>query len=185
MNKGGIGSVVGVVLIVLISIIAVSIFLGVYFKSIKKSTSDDSALCLGIDLEAKTCYFYDDILNYYLEQIPNNNFRIANGEHVTLLNVERHPGKGFVKGINVITEDSAGNIYTNNTMNVSVGVLFSTSTDYSNFNEYDSVEVVARGFFNEVKSATVSAVVGDSNTICPPTRIPVKCVRSLYGSPTP
>ncbi|MEK6792563.1 MAG: hypothetical protein AABX95_01985 [Nanoarchaeota archaeon] len=185
MNKRGIGRVTAIISIVLISIVLVSVFLGAYFKSVKKSTSDDSALCLGIDLEPKTCYIYDQILNYYLNQIPNNNINIALNEYVALINVERHPGKGYIKGMKVITEDSAGNRYTNNTMNVSVGVLLSTSTDYSNFNEYDSVEVVARGFFNEVKSATVSAVVGDSNTVCPPTRVPIKCVRFLYSPPTP
>jgi|SRR3989338_10997496 len=184
MKKRGLGSVVAVVLIVLISIIAVSIFLGLYFKSIKKSTSDDSALCLGIDLEAKTCYIFDEILNYYLNQIPNNNIHIANGEYVTLLTVERHPGKGEIKGIIVTTEDSAGNKYSNKSIDVTVGNLFSASANYSNFNEYDSVDVVARGFYNEVRRATVSAIVGESKTICPPTRVPINCVRSLYG-PTP
>jgi len=173
MSKRGLGGVVAVVLIVLISIIAVSIFLAVYFKSVKKSTSDDSALCLGIDVGVKNCYYFNYLINYVNPPIPGMPV-IRENENALLMNVERFPGGGEIKSLRFEVEGVDGNKYSGKPIDINVG-LFKATTNYTDFVEYSSVEAIIRDIPSAPKSVTVGAVVGDSETVCVPVRVPVKC----------
>ncbi len=171
MNKKGLGSVVAFVVILLIALVFVSIFLGAYFRSVKKSTSDDSALCLGIDVGVKNCYFFNSLINIVnISGMPT----IGEGENALLMNIERFAGKGEIKGLRFEVEGIDGNKYSGSPIDINVG-SFSSSTSYADFVEYSSVEAVVRYIPNEPKYVAVGAVVGDSETVCAPIRAPVKC----------
>ena len=180
--KRGLGSVVGVVLIILISVIAVSIFTAVYLKSVKKSTSDDSALCLGIDLQLKECILFNSTVTTYIVNpyIPSNPITGS----ALLLNVERFPGgeENEIKDLRFIVKDMLGNehVYEPVDIFIPAPINWGANTNYSQFVEYDSTDAVIRDLgYDEVKSVSVSAVVGSSQTVCFPTRESIRCKNYL------
>jgi hypothetical protein len=170
MKRKGIGSVVAYVLLIALAVIAVSVFLGVYLRSVQKGTSSDSSSCFGIDLEVKSCVaFTVGTLNS--TGLPDTNPLI-------FMNVERHPGGKDVKGLRFVVTNSSEEVRVEKPVDFT---FFNTivSTNYSSLKEYNSVDAVIRDIssvssFTDVK-VTVGAVVGKSETVCAPTRLAVKC----------
>lgn len=173
MKKRGLGSVVAIIILALIAIILVSIFLGAYLGNVKKNTSGDSSSCLGIDIGVTNCYIFDDRLNNYLPL----------GQQVTgytiLMDVERAPGGREIGGLRFVVKNIEGNENLFEPMNISA-LNFNANTDYKNFIEYSSVSAVVRGLEKEPQSVAVSAVVGESQTICEPVNAAIECVGFPY-----
>ncbi len=172
MKRKGIGAVVGTILIVLISVVAVSIFLGVYLREVKKNTSGDSSLCFGIDLKINNCRI-----------IPISTFQafgLNEYKPGLLINIERFAGGKDIKNLKFVVTDSSGVIHIEEPVDLpslrNFGLYI--STNYSGFVEYNSVDAVVKNISYSLlvpPSISVSAVVGQSETICAPTREAVRC----------
>lgn len=176
MDKKGISSIVGFMVFLVVSVVLVSVFLAAYFKGIKKNTSDDTSLCFGIDLEVKSCFWFDNRINYLqIQGLPD----LLPYEHAILTNVERSPGGGDIKDLVLIAKDANGREYPVRPFELETSI-FTSSTDYSKFLEYSSINSVARGIPAEPKYVDVAAVVGESGTVCAPAMKPVECKMLVY-----
>lgn len=169
MKRKGIGAVVGTVVIILISVVGVTILLGAYLRSVDKGTSNDASSCFGIDLKATSCNIISpDLFNQ--AGLPDT----KNG---TLINVERFPGGGEITGLKFVITDSLGNVHIGEPADLPMLARFGLNidTDYSDLIEYNSVEAIVRNITYIPVSVSVGAVVGDSKTVCAPTRDAVAC----------
>lgn len=171
MNKKGIGSIVSYILIILLTVVGVAIFIGAFLRGVDKNTSDESASCLGIDLKLNGCV----IIPMYIV----SNFLPDTGEAV-IVNVERSPGGGEIKDLRFAVLDTLGNTHVEEPVNLEIGNVFKVDTNYSDFLEYESDDALLRNLSYNPVSISVSAVVGDSQTICPATRPSINCV--IYGT---
>lgn len=169
INKRGIGSIMGTVLIILISVVAVGILFGVLSKTLNKATKDESYLCLGIDIKVSDCIIVNGtIMNPLLP--PNlqiNGFAL-------LIGMERFPGGKNIENLKFAVKNSSS-VSVMDPINVSIP-FFSVDTDYTKFLEYSSFNAVVKDFPNPPSEVSVSAVVGESKTVCKPTREPTRCV---------
>jgi len=169
MEKKGIGSVVGVILITLLAIVAAAVFLGFYLKSVSNASSNDSSSCLGLDLKISSCVILPtQLLSQYNIFDPNP---------AITFNVERLPGRGNINGIRFIVTDSSGNDHVEAPVDLTVGTTI-FSTNYSGFIEYGSVNAIVRnvGYLSTGNEMVrVSAVVG-TDTLCSTTQPAVKCL---------
>ena len=167
MKKKGIGSVVSYILIALITIVAITIFLGVYLRSVDKNTSGDTSSCFGIDLKLNNCIIIPISL-------INGPFGLDDSGPAIIANVERFPGGDEVKGLRFVVKDFNGNTHLEEPINFALG-NFVVNTNYSDFVEYDSDNALLRNLTYRPVSVAVSAVVGKSETVCNPTREPIVC----------
>lgn len=181
MNKRGIGSVVGVSLLILLGIAMVSVFLGFYIRSISNATEDESALCPGIDIKVKGCAFFNSSdLNRIGDNAGHPVLSSAQDPGV-LANIERFYGGGDISGLKLIVIDSSGRQHPIDPVNIVVGP-FTAGTDYSYLVEFNSIEAVGLNMSflddsNLVGSLAVAPTVGKSKTVCQPTRPPVPCAK--------
>lgn len=165
MERKGIGTVVSVSLIVLITIAAAGIFIAFYVRGLDRSTADESPLCFGIDLKIAGCFI-----------IPTT---FAVNPPLTgpglLVNVERLPGGGDIAGLKLLITDSNGIGHLEEPINLTLG-RFVSDTDYSDLVEFNSIEAVVRDLTYTPRYISVAAMVGKSRTICPATRDKIECV---------
>ena len=170
MNSKG-ASTIGVILIILISIVAVSILLSVVFRNIRNVTAEERAKCLGIDLKATLCTFFPSSTVF-----PNSNYVLpANG---ILALVERGYGGGGIADLRFHLEYSDGSVEILSPINLSAPG-FRINTEYQNFVEHSSKEAVLMPITytpSRIPSnLRVSAVVGKSNTLCEATAPALPC----------
>lgn len=171
MNKKGIGSIVSYILLILLTVVGATIIIGAVMRSVSNSTDSDSASCLNVDLKLNSCV----IIPMYIV----SNFLPDTGESI-LLNVERLPGGKEVRGIRFAVTDTLGNVHVEEPVNLKIGEIFEVNTNYSDFLEYQSDDALIRNISYIPVSVAVSAVVGDSQTICSATRPAITCV--VYGT---
>jgi hypothetical protein len=172
MNNRGLGTVVASILIILISVIAASIFLGFYLKSINKSTSNDYSSCFGIDLKLKNCFI---ITPQMVNPILPSGVPPLTGPAL-LMNVERFPGGGNIGDLRFTVTDENGNDHLEIPVEVDIPAFnFEVDRNYSKLVEYGSMNALVRDLGYAPASVAVSAVVGKSEAICAATREPVKC----------
>ncbi len=170
-------STVGVVLIILLTIVAAGIFLSTTLKSIRESTAQEKAKCLGIDLKNTQCVIFPT--GYTL---PNSNYALpVDGIYAI---VERAYGGGEIRDLRFDLTYSSGRNEILKPVNIS-GAGYKIETGYNNFLEHSSKEValmpVTYNPPSEVPySLRVSAVVGKRDTICEPTSEPLPC--SVYST---
>ncbi len=176
MNKKGVGSIVAVVILILVAVAGASIFLGVYLRNVDEDTSGDSSSCFGIDLELNSCFIFIPAMTN--PSIPPN---LQLTGPALLMNAERFPGGGEIKGLRFIVTDDAGNAHTEEPVDLIIPALnFEVDTNYTDLVEYNGVDAIVRDLTYNPVSVAVSAVVGKSETICAPTREPVAC--RLFGT---
>lgn len=175
-NKKGIGSIVSYILIILLTVVGVSIIIGAFLKTVDKSTSNDSASCIGIDLKINSCIVLDlSIVQTFFPGEPGISI---------LVNVERSPGGKEVKGLRFSVLDSNGQTHIEEPVNLKIGDIFNVDTNYSDFQEYESDDALIRNVTSYIPvSVKVNAVVGDSETICPATSPEVTCLDYYTGGP--
>jgi len=170
MKRKGLGSVVAYILLILLAVVGVSILLGVYLRNVREGTSSDSSSCFGVDLEAKSCFLF--------KKETLDNFGLPDENPLILINVERFPGGGDIKGLRFVVTNSSNNVNVEKPVNLTFMNTI-INTDYSSLIEYNSVETVIRdiSYVPDPYDVTVSvsAVVGKSETVCAPTRQSVKC----------
>lgn len=176
MKRKGIGSIVSYSLIILLTVVGASILIGAFLKSIDKSTSNDSASCLGIDLKLNSCIVLPlSVVNTFFPTEPGISI---------LLNVERLPGGKEVKGIRFSVLDTDGQTHLEEPVNLKIGEIFNVDTNYSDLVEYDSDDALIRNVTSYIPAyVTVNAVVGKSETICPSTSPQVTCFEYGTGQP--
>lgn len=165
MSKKGVGSVVAYIILILLAIVGVSIFLGAYFKSIDKSTSDETASCFGIDLKVNNCVVFPKSL-LTAAGLPDT----GNG---TLMGVERLPGGKEVTGMRFIFINLSGATHVEKPVDFE-GFGLSISTNYTSLLEYETIDAAVRNLDYHPLNVAVAAVVG-KDTVCTPTREPVIC----------
>lgn len=168
IERKGISTVVSSILIILLTIAGVAVLIGVFIGNVGKSTNDDSASCLGIDLKLNSCVIFP-------LSVVNTFFPEEVGVSV-LMNVERSPGGGEIKGLRFAVTDSLGNTHFEDPVNLKLGNLLEVNTNYSDFVEYDSDDALLRNLTYTPVSVSVSALVGNSLSICPATRPSINCV---------
>ncbi|MDP4039668.1 MAG: hypothetical protein Q8P57_03760 [Candidatus Pacearchaeota archaeon] len=191
MNKRGLGVIVGTVLIVLITLIAVGVFWGIYTK-FSETNSEDILDCTTADLQVLKCSFFHE--SYDFGGTGN-----AIGENIIYANIERKVGKGDITGARMIalhddgssqileTKDYQGQEYRNE---------FDVKNDFSRFVEFTKIDILNAGDiqiqFNVEEimgnlpiSLSVQAIVGNSGTICQPNHEPISCdcYSSYFPSP--
>lgn len=171
MERRGLGSIVSYILIILLTVVGAAILIGAVMKSIGNSTDNDSSSCLNVDLKLNSCV----IIPLYIV----NTFLPDTGVS-TIINVERSPGGGDVKGIKFVVIDTLGNTHVEDPVNLKIGEIFDVDTNYSDFQEYDSKDALLRNLSYTPASVSINAVVGKSNTICPANRQPINC--RIYGT---
>lgn len=176
MEKKGLGSIVAIVLITLLSVVGIAILFGAVFKTVGESTSNDASSCLGIDLKVSSCDIYNDTL---IDQV-NLLFALANpiNGSAIVINLERLPGGGEIKDLRFQITDELGNSYIEEPVDATIGP-FSVNTNYTEFVEYGVFVALARDIMYNASSVRVSAVVGSSETICAPTRPATNC--GIFG----
>lgn len=180
MIRRGVGGVVGPILIVMIVVIAAGIFLSVYLRSVRDVANRDLPLCVGIDLKMIKCVGF---LNGY--PLPNGQLISGNGIYFI---VERAQGGGEIRDLRFKITDSEGKSRVERPINVSVaGIRINTA--YQQFVEHSTKEAALLPYSLTPQGGgipcevAVSAVVGDSNTICAPTSEPIECLLFDSGSP--
>ena len=182
--RRGISSVVATVLIVVIVVIGAAIFLSVYLRSVRDITNRDLPLCAGIDLKLTKCIIFpagghipvNTATGYYI--LPS---------HSIYFLVERLPGGEVIRDLRFKIIDTDGKSHSERPVNVTIPG-YHIFTEYWLLAEYSTIEAVT---FVDLANyspaipdyATVSAVVGNSETVCAPTNEPIKCY--LYTPPTP
>lgn len=175
-NKRGIGSIVAYTLIILLTVAGASILIGAFLKSVDKSTSNDSASCVGIDLKLNSCV----VIPLYVVQTF---FPEEPGISI-ILNIERLPGGKEVKGIRFSVVDTNGTNHLEVPVNLKIGDIFNVDTNYSDLVEYDSDDALIRNVTSYIPAyVSVNAVVGESETICPTTRPQITCFEYGTGQP--
>ncbi len=177
MEKKAVGTIVGNVLIILLIVVAVGIFLSVFLGNVRDVASTDLPLCAGIDLKMVWCVGF---LGGYT--LPTVSAIQGNGIYFV---VERLAGGGEIRDLRFKIIDGAGNSKVERPVNFTTPG-FSITTDYRKLVEHSTIEAVLLPY-NLSQSGVpcevaVSAVVGNSNTVCAPTSEPIKC--QLYYSGT-
>ena len=178
IKRKALSTIVGNVLVIMLVIIAAGIFLSVYLRSVRDIADRDLPLCTGIDLKMKWCVGF---LSGYT--LPNGQLLQGNGIYFL---VERLPGGGEIRDLRFKMTDPEKRSRSERPVNVSTAGV-SITTAYQQFVEYSAVEAALLPY-NLYQSGipcevTVSAVVGDSNTICAATQEPIKCL--LYPNLIP
>lgn len=166
MERKGIASIVSYILIILLTVTAISIFIGYYISNLNKGTKDERALCFGMDLEVTACTIFNSTVLNFLG-LPDTGYGI-------LASIERHPGGGDLAGIRLIIKDSNGNTHTEAPLNMTIAG-FKSDTDFSDLVEYNAVDIIVRNLSYTPVSYGVAAVVGESETVCSATRTYNNC----------
>ncbi len=173
MNLKGF-STIGVVLIILLSIVAIGLFLSITFKSIRNATAEEKAKCLGIDLKLVQCVGFTGGT-----KLPSSNIPLL--ENTIYAVVQREFGGGQIENLrfHVIYDTGENEILEPVSLSIPG---FNFATEYPNFVEYSSVDVALHPSIVQIPATlSVSAVVGKSKTICEPTAEPISCV--VYVTP--
>ncbi len=157
MNKQGF-STVAVVLIILLTIVAVGVYLSITLKNIKKSTAQEGAKCLGLDFKVVKCFIFP--AGY---QMPNSNYITQTNEIYTI--VERGYGGGDITDLRFIIKDDSEKTHMGIPINFTISG-FKLLTDYSNFPEHSTRETILTSIDYIPVGLMVSPVVGESKTIC-------------------
>ena len=178
MNLKG-ASTVGVVLIVLLSIVAVGIFLSAVFRNIKDATAQERAKCLGIDLKVTECIIFPEDSSF-----PNSNYVLPDDGIYAI--IDRGYGGGLIGDLRFQVNYDDGTTEVLRPVNLS-GPGFKIETGYQSFVEHSSsvaalMPVNYDPLTNKIPvTLGVSAVVGKSNTICDVTALPTSC--AVFASP--
>ncbi|MGV8142131.1 MAG: hypothetical protein ACP5NS_00675 [Candidatus Pacearchaeota archaeon] len=172
MNLRG-ASTIGVILIILLSIVAIGVFLTITFKNIRNITASERAKCLGIDLKVTQCVVFPGGT-----VLPNSVYTLPYDGVYTV--VERAYGGGEMRDIRFHLTYNTGRTELRETVNVSGPGFKIFSGDYSTFLEHSSGEFA----FTPVTltpsefptTLGVSAVVGKKDTLCEQVNAPLNCV---------
>lgn len=177
MGRKAISAIVGNVLIIVLVVVAVGIFLSIILRNIRNTTDTDLHLCPGIDLKLIWCVGF------------LNGFTLPTGQPIEgsgiYFVVERGPGGKEIRDLRFNIIDNEGNNKVERPVNFTTAG-FSITTQYNKLVEHSTIEAALLPY--DVSQSgipckvAVSAVVGDSNTICAPTSEPINC--QLYSSGT-
>ncbi len=180
MERKALSSVVGNILIIMFIVIAAGIFLSVYLRSVRNVADRDLPLCVGIDLKMLWCVGF---LNGYT--LPSGYTLSGNGLYFV---VERFPGGGEIRDLRFRIIDNEGKSRSERPVNFTIpGVKI--TTEYRKLVEHSTIEAVLLPYSLTPQGdgipceVSVSAVVGESNTICAPAREPIKCLFFDPGVP--
>ena len=160
---------VGVILIAALAVIGAAIFIGAYLRNMKDTTSNDAALCAGIDIWVKTCYYYpaSTVLPGGQQQLGVNGIYFL---------VERGAGDGAIKDLRFsVTDLNSGETHSERPVNFT-GATYHITTEYFKLVEHSTIEAVVIPITYLPNEVRVSPVVGDSNTVCTPADRPLKCI---------
>ncbi len=151
-------SVVAVILIILISIVAVGIYLNYTLKEIKKITVQENANCIGLDFKVIQCFLFPAGL-----QIPNSNY--VTPTNAIYMVVERGYGGGKIVDLRFTVKDNNGETHVEVPVNLTTPGL-KILADYKNFLEHSTTEAILTPINYLPTEIMVSPVVGESKTIC-------------------
>ncbi len=172
MNLKG-ASTIGVILIIVLSIVAIGIFLSVTLRSIRNVTAQEKAKCLGIDLEVIQCIVFPAG-----SPLPNSAYQIPdNGIYAV---TDRGFGGGEIRDLRYHVTYNNGETEILTPVNIS-GRGYRVETGYKYFLEHSSthsalIPVVYDSPTQVPVTLGVSAVVGKKDTLCELTAPALPCV---------
>jgi hypothetical protein len=158
MNLKG-SSVITVILIILLSIVAVSVFLSVTLRTIRNATVEERAKCIGLDFKVTQCILFP--AGYTL---PNTNYVVPNNGIYAV--VERGYGGGDISDLRFSLKDSTNQEHIEIPVNLT-GPGFRIYSDFRGIAEYSTVEAVITPINYLPTEITVAPVVG-KKTVCEP-----------------
>ena len=148
MNKGGIGSVVANVLVVLLVILGVSILWTVVRPLISSTGNRVQPDCFTLDLDVASCVYTGTASPY-----------------ATTLTIKRGVGNGDVKAVKFVFSFASGNPVITPEVATNIDELETFSLP----NSYSSIEVP--------QSVIVVPLVGEEKIVCTPSDNPTPCTQ--------
>jgi hypothetical protein len=174
MDKKGLGVVVGTMLIVLITVVAIGILWVGYNKLINKGASENSLDCTTLDLNVLSCSFF--LKEFSLEGSP------ALDAPGILANFKRELGDGELESIRIVAHNYDGKVYVLEPQEISIG-LNNFGNNYVGMPELTTSNAAHKGDIDEwpeglITHVGVAAVIEGGN-VCLGSREPTPC--SCYG----
>lgn len=157
-----------VILIILLSIVAISVFLSVTLRTIRNATAEERAKCIGLDFKVTSCFFFPAGF-----QMPNSNYVVPNNGIYGV--VERGYGGGDIVDLRFVVKDDTGAEHIELPVNLTAPGI-KIYTDYRGFPEHATAEIVLTPLSYTPVEMTVAPVVGKSRTICEPIYPKGSCV---------
>ena len=138
LNKKGLSTIVGTLLIVLLTIIGVGVLWAVVGRNTEQAISGQSPDCFTLDLEPISCGYG----NGCYQVSPTQRFNIPNMVWISPL--RRNEGDGELESVILVVKDSSGNIVAAPAIDRSFPeVRYHFEKDLSELKELETIEVGA------------------------------------------